>query len=87
MIHAVILFCFSGFLILLEKLLNKQLHIVEANIKMINLGVTLNNFSLIFILSIIILLSHYSYIYIEQKGQKLGKKFLQEHSKGKKSDE
>lgn len=63
LIHAVILFCFSGFLILLEKLLNKQLHIVEANIKMINLGVTLNNFSLIFILSIIILLSHYSYIY------------------------
>ena len=84
--HAAILFCFSGFITLFEKFINMNLHIVEANIKMINLGFVLNNLFLFFILCVIIFVSHFSYIYIEQKGQKIGKRFLQETRRKESND-
>jgi len=74
MIHSVILFFALSTFMIIQKIFNIKLEIMVNDVRTIDLGNPIfNNISIIITLAIIIFLSGFTYKYIEQKGQNMGK--------------
>ena len=77
MTHAAILFCLISSAMVLEKILNIKFTPMIDEIRYIDFGnIFINNFVVFLILFIVVVISIFTYKYIEVKGQELGKKFL-----------
>jgi peptidoglycan/LPS O-acetylase OafA/YrhL len=75
MIHAVILFCALLNLMIIQKFSGIELTPMINEIRYIDFGnVLYNNIAICVTLGTIIFLENFTFKYIEQKGQKLGKK-------------
>jgi len=76
MIHAVILFCSLSTFMIIQKIFKIDLATMVDDVRTIDLGSPMfNNLSILIILGIIIFISGFTYKYIEQKGQDMGKAF------------
>lgn len=77
MTHTAILFCFLSSTMILEKVLNKKFAPMIDDVRFIDFGnIFVNNLTVLFILFIVIVISIFTYKFIEVKGQAFGKKFL-----------
>lgn len=77
MTHVAILFCIISITMIFEKILNKKFTPIISHIRYMDFGnIFINNFIVLFILFIVILISLFTYKYIELKGQEFGKKFI-----------
>lgn len=86
MTHVFILFSFLWLIILIEKIFKIELTPMIGNIVYIDLGTALyNNLLIVFLLAVIVFVSHFTYKYVEQKGQAFGKS-LKERLKNQKAD-
>ncbi|MEN5386908.1 acyltransferase [Aliarcobacter skirrowii] len=75
--HALILWCLGIFVKLLGLFLNKSFEIKIEDVLHIDFGnIFINNFVVFIILFIVIVISMFTYKYIEVKGQEFGKKLL-----------
>ena len=77
MTHVLIIFCFKAFIQILDKVLQKNYTVLVDNSVHIDFGnIFINNFVVFIILFIVVLISMFTYKYIEVKGQEFGKRFL-----------
>jgi len=76
MIHAVVLFCSLSTFMVIQKILKMEITPMIDDIRYIDFGNPIfNNIAILITLSIIIFISGFTYKYIEQKGQEIGKAF------------
>lgn len=82
MTHAAVLFCLQSMLMVVGKLTGVQFtHMIEQQ-RYLTLGnETLNNLAVFVIVAFVLLVSHFTYHYIELVGQRLGKKKAMKPSK------
>ncbi|MFA5721245.1 MAG: hypothetical protein WC920_03100, partial [Aliarcobacter sp.] len=77
MTHFSILFCLLSSAMVLEKILNMKFAPMIDEKRYIDFGnIFINNFVVFIILFIVVLISMFTYKYIEVKGQEFGKRFL-----------
>lgn len=78
LVHAAILFCTISMAMILQKVLKVDFTTMVGDIRVIDYGnAFINNFIIFVILSGIIFISHFTYKYIELKGQNIGKSIKQ----------
>jgi peptidoglycan/LPS O-acetylase OafA/YrhL len=78
MVHTFVLLLFLSFILLIEKIFKLELLFMVDETRYFNFGSTLYNNTIIMILLLcIIVISRYTYNYIELKGQKVGKDILE----------
>ena len=74
MIHFAILFCLSSAMIIFQKFIGVELTLMFNGVRYLTSGnEIINNFIALFVLAIVILISHFTYKYIELKWQKIGR--------------
>jgi peptidoglycan/LPS O-acetylase OafA/YrhL len=75
MTHTAILFCLILFFMILQKFLGVELAPVVEGIRYVNIGNSfVNNMFIILTLGLVVLVSNFTYKFVEQPGQRLGKK-------------
>lgn len=76
MTHAAILFCLTATAIILQKLTSIEFAPMLDSIRQLDFGNSIiNNIVVVLTLAIVIIVSHYTYNYIEVRGQRLGRRF------------
>lgn len=71
MTHSAVLFCFTSTAMILQKITGIEVVSMIEGVRYLNFGSTINNVVIIFILSVVIYISSFTYKYIEIKGQEL----------------
>lgn len=76
MVHAIILLYLGALFKTIEKMLNTKIRIISGSVEYTTLGNDLiNNIAVFSIVLVVIYVSHYTYKYIELKGQELNKSY------------
>ncbi|MCK5727349.1 MAG: acyltransferase [Thiotrichaceae bacterium] len=75
MTHSAIIFCVTSIVFLIQKITKTDLTLMVGHNRFLDLGsTTINNLIVILTIALVIVASHFTYKYIELKGQEWGKK-------------
>lgn len=82
MVHAAVIFVITSVAIILQKVLGIELAPMQNEERYIDFGSTvINNIAVLLILALVVVISHFTYRYIELKGQRVGKYLLKKQEK------